>query len=993
MGSNFTSLTVEWFDESDGYSTNEDITADTVSIPLFTDTGSGEINEAELVISAKGGKHLTTGSSIFDKFDRIRIRITDLDSNNYDRYFEIQDIIPSQSKTEGSLVTLVCLGIEYHTQYIHYARRDWFENAFDAAQKIGDLYEANNGSRQPLIDRHDEVYTTGNMYGNALPTFTNNHYEFGTAEDSCYNRWLDIIDLLGGAATSGGVGDFYDITFDTTGVNGINMALFVSGARNFDGNDPTNDASGVVIENTDSINVSEQEGGISNPTGTKVAAWGSPTHGSLPLGTAKYRANELEFIFRPQWKTGIDYVVGAKVLDVATGKHYECATAHTSGTFATDLSGGNWTLIDFSSEFGDSVQYSEWTDDKAKLWANAGADPDAVSATPAWASSTVYTIGDLVTNGGNSYVCIESNTSTGSFATDLAAGEWEEVDYELLGNGAAFFDSNIVVKDDGVMFRTWVNEVVGDTDYDTINDATLSTEYGHTASAHRPIGHRILNVSDTTLSGKDTRGKNFVDAICQWTNARAQGDNGQWEVIYEQPTASLDQMQVFDIKNRKIWEWNNGTTEWEDKTNPTETIHGDSITTRNDECAHEWKSIYNIAGSDSRVTTQSTTPFNEDANDFATNIKSAVEVCYEFAATPFDFISSSADSKKGAWLNFGFPFPVSTYNSIGEGVGDIFGGGTNEQTTLVTQPSLLDTQNMSFTPTGLTGFNQTDSEALGPITSLSFNTRLKITGLGGQVLGGAATGRCTLIDTKDNVVVQDFEIKFTDGNNWQSINLAISGFSIYRGRVPKNWWLRTAGAVTGIEIPISELDVQDVFNFNEIKYVLFQIQDFYDEEGRFDPQNDFLEVSNTGAGTFTGGQIRWAIDAFHFKKRLLAITGQPSVQNLEPKFLQRPNIISYTQLLNEAKSELEIQQFRKKVFNFQTSGKSMFDIPFGATFFLKNTELINDASYTETSLGADDGTAGTIRLVAKRIEYHLTKPSAGPGGITRSIKGVRRFTV
>ena len=61
--------------------------------------------------------------------------------------------------------------------------------------------------------------------------------------------------------------------------------------------------------------------------------------------------------------------------------------------------------------------------------------------------------------------------------------------------------------------------------------------------------------------------------------------------------------------------------------------------------------------------------------------------------------------------------------------------------------------------------------------------------------------------------------------------------------------------------------------------------------------------------------------------------------------------------------------------------------------YLKNTEIINDADYDETSLGAGNGTAGTSRLVAKRIEYHLTKPSVGAGGITRSIKGVKRFTV
>lgn len=1012
MGSNFTGLVVKWYDESNGYSgSGTDITTDVLAIPLFTDTGSGEVNEAEIVLSAKGGAYITTGNKI-DKFDRIRIQVSDIASspNSYDRYFEVTDIIPSQSKTEGTLLTLICVGIEYHTQVIHYARRDWFENAFDIAQKIGDSYEANNGTRQPTISRHNSTYSTVNKYGNELPNWTNNHYEFGAQEDSCYNRWMDLITLLGGAVTNGGVGDFFDLGFDTSGVNDIDFALFVSGARGFDGNNPSNDTSAVTIENTTSINVSEQEGGILNPTGTKVAAWGSPIHGSLPIGYSKYAANELEFAFRPQWKTSTLYKVGAKIIDIATGKHYEVPVGeeHTSGTFSTDLSAGKWAIIDYSSEFGDDIQYSEWTDDKAALWANAGVDPDGTTAIPAWSSGVAYTIGDLVSNSGSQYVATKKHTS-GVFNDDLTDEKLELVDSALKGNGASFFDANIVIRDDGVMFRTWVNEVVGDTDYDTISDASLSNEYLHLDGfiPANPPGHRILNVSNTFFTESiDNRGRSFENAILRYTNAKTVGDSGQWEVMYEQPTDKLNKMQVFDIKDRKIWEWDNASSKWTDKTNvtagagtpvePTSKTYPVGTGARNDECAHEWKSIYNIQGSDPRPTQQNTTPFNEDSDDYDVNIRSAVEVCYQFTNMANDFISSTADTKKGAWINFGFPFPVSTYNGIGEGVGDIYGGGTNQDLTFRnTQPSLLDKENMSFTPTGLLGFNQTDSESLGPLSSLSFNMRVSIDDVNGNKLGGIAKMKCFMIDNHDNIVTQDFDIKFTDyigtGRGFFTVNLPFSAFTGYRGREPKNWALRWGSTILGIEIPIQELDVQDVFNDHEIKYIGFQFDDFYDDEGRFDPQRNLQDMTNTGTFVAGGGTIRLAVDAFHFKKVLLAITGQPTVQNIEPQFLQRPNIMSYTQLKNEVNSQLEIEQFRHKEFNYQTSGNNIFDIRFGDTHFLKNSELISDADYTESSLGAGDGTPGTIRLVAKRIEYHLTKPTQGPGGITRSIKGVKRF--
>ncbi len=88
MGSNFTGLAVTWYDESNAYATSANITTDVLAIPLFTDTGSGEVNEMELVVSAKGGAYVTTGN-IIDKYDRFKIEITDkaTSANTYSRHF------------------------------------------------------------------------------------------------------------------------------------------------------------------------------------------------------------------------------------------------------------------------------------------------------------------------------------------------------------------------------------------------------------------------------------------------------------------------------------------------------------------------------------------------------------------------------------------------------------------------------------------------------------------------------------------------------------------------------------------------------------------------------------------------------------------------------------------------------------------------------------------------------------------------------------------
>ena len=270
---------------------------------------------------------------------------------------------------------------------------------------------------------------------------------------------------------------------------------------------------------------------------------------------------------------------------------------------------------------------------------------------------------------------------------------------------------------------------------------------------------------------------------------------------------------------------------------------------------------------------------------------------------------------------------------------------------------------------------------------MAFHMRVAIQDVGLNSLDGIARVRCTIYDTSDNVATQDFEIGFSNGVTWDSINLPMSGFSPYRGRTPKSYVLRGL-TIVGFELPIPELDINEQFEFHNLKLISFQIQDVYDDDGRYNPEKNMLAVSNFGITTTAGGVVRMAIDSFHFKKALLVGSGIQTTRNLEPTFLQRPNIISYNQLLNDVNTQLEIEQFKHKEFNFQTSGKDVFNMRFGDTFFLENEDLVLDTDDTTSG----ETTKKKIKLVAKRIEYHLTKPLAGSGGLTRSIKGVKRFS-
>jgi hypothetical protein len=144
------------------------------------------------------------------------------------------------------------------------------------------------------------------------------------------------------------------------------------------------------------------------------------------------------------WTTLTAYVVGNFVANGST--IYRCLTAHTSGTFATDLTALKWVAV--------SVPVLEDYDYIHRLPADylrlckTSVEPDyshkikghqlySNSATisieyiyfckdpSAWATNTAYVVGDYVLQSNTIYYCLIAHTS-GTFATDLAASKWEE---------------------------------------------------------------------------------------------------------------------------------------------------------------------------------------------------------------------------------------------------------------------------------------------------------------------------------------------------------------------------------------------------------------------------------------------------------------------------------------------------------------------------------------------------------------------------------------
>jgi len=983
MPSNFDNLVITWFDATDNYVTSASIKEDVMGLPIFTDSGSGTINSCTITVKAPYGRRITTLSPVsIDEFDRFLIFLDDIAGNTYNRYFEIQTIIPGTDKDGGTILQLECLGIEYHTQMMHFSRQFWFASASLPSRIIGDTYNDNKGSTQPLLAGHDVTYDPDTAIGNDLPIFTQAIIDYGISPAYMYDLWMDLVDRQGAAAAGGGVFDFFEAGFDTPSVNSINMRIFASGSTP---ESKTTNNTPVTIESTLEINPAEAEGDLENRTGTISYVMGDPRSGSLQFGREKYNSQIFQFTFRPQWSSTITYGVFAKVQYL--GQHYVSLQNNNINntppgpTSCTPDADSFWNQMDMSTQFGDFFQYSEWTDDKAAVILNGMAAPDQVSGP----ISGVFT-----------------------------------------STGASAFDGNIIINANG-FFRTMVDDRAS-----SVAPAKgLETEFLY-ANGLFPRGYRFLNVGDGVFSPgeKDFKGVLFKNSVVEFqTNPDPNSEQVLAFVKYTLDSSN-DKLQIASIFESKVWQWNSGPETFTDIT--TSDLGGD--------CFHQFFTIKNSTSFDPKPTETDCAKFPEvtmDGTPFDTNVDSSVEIVYDFNSVISDRITDqTAYRSHGAWFNLRFPYPVSTFNGITEGVGDIYGGGINSITDDTNEPATLDISNMGYTPSGKLGYNQSDSTRLSKLVTFSFALGLKIEGrnpFSGDLytLDGTANMRVQMGDTNDNVWSFDFEMPYTDGTKIP-IDTQISAYNVVRNNKPRYFKLNNLIDLLNPK----EIDNQNIFEQRNIKWIVIQHQDQYDEFGRFAPEGTLDDLSNTSLSASLGGRITMTIDDLHFKKALVVNTGANSIRNLEPEMIHRQDIMLFDQANEVALSQNQIEQFPHKEFDVKTTGDKIFDIRFGDSFYYKSTRLViqsdkpvsdldewssgvlykkeNDvkigtngyrALKEHTSSGGNQppnaefwstaftGTVpNTIKLVAKNIEYSLSRPPAGRGGVQRNIQGAKRLT-
>jgi hypothetical protein len=142
---------------------------------------------------------------------------------------------------------------------------------------------------------------------------------------------------------------------------------------------------------------------------------------NIQKGTINATANFLANYYTSDFILGLPYIANQNIV-VYNNKLYKCKTTVAVAISTPDIDTANWDLLgtDLSTVSPLSVKNILTTEAQlTSLLADFTVATDGYyilnRTILAWASSIAYVIGNLVTNGGNTYRCKTAHTSTGSF--------------------------------------------------------------------------------------------------------------------------------------------------------------------------------------------------------------------------------------------------------------------------------------------------------------------------------------------------------------------------------------------------------------------------------------------------------------------------------------------------------------------------------------------------------------------------------------------------
>ena len=901
---------------------NKDITNYVVSLDKATDTdvATGEIGSASLMLRSDFGEFQTEASSgntpLLDEFDELKIILTDDNNGTFSKIYEIDTILP-QKVEQGNLLQLELLARERNLQLVHISGLFFAKNTFDMVSEIFARYNSTIGTRQPQIINYD------NTAYNQVPKTTINTYDF-TTETTCFDGLITVLDMLGASIGAGGAGDFFSVTFEDNSSNEDQLIVRIFSA----GSTP---ATPVTITDALSTPVFEILGTKEAKSGTNVLVKGQENTGFLPVEFSKFIGRQEAFRLIQQYDSTQVYKqdMHAKVGTI-TYKAKQDVPINTTPPNTT-----YWDVIT-EGDFIGNIQYSPYTQDKATLWKNFGANPSAAFA-PTSLASPAFADSNLV---------IRENTTSGK-------GTWR--DWALLRAKNP-------------------------------SDIPSQYKYSGTGNAQFYDGLRVLVDSTLgtlggTFAGNDPNGTAFANRIAIY-------ENNNWFVFDPLGHGLQDWDQCAIRSEGKLYEYGRpftGTAPGQSRrgiTTGTKQWRDISGTAFGNDCFHRPKNIQNVAGlvrkilksgsTTQRYTDNSAIKITYEISPFTTPLTKILGPIGSLGASILSMMATPAFYNYGWWANFAVPYPESTYNSITESVGQLYGG--SNSTGAVKVP-FLNLYNVDHASDGKTGYNHPKCTELLQLNGLAFYFKFEIKNASDALLAfkGDIPFRVTIYDNESNVWVQDFTYRIH--GDTQFVPLFFSGFNLYRARTP--WGLNTL--INNIIVP--ELEIREIFEKRKVKLITIQMQDSYDEVGRYYPvklQNLIFDLLQSG-GTV---KMEGTIDVWSFIKQPLARsqTSTITTRNIEPRFLHQTGVSNYYQLESLAQAQLDVEQHRYEAYTIQTNGFT--NIKPGQSFVLKDANIISTSDIS--------GNSNTRKLVARKISYPVNTKSSR-GGFIRELEGVKKI--
>jgi len=879
---------------------------------LYSD---GRISTAAFTLQAEFGDFITQDNGgttpILKQYDKIRLTYTAATGDFYSKIFEIMTDLGQLSREAEYLLPLTLEGRERNFALIPFSGYfDPPEPHNEMIEKINIVYLNSKGTNQPFIF----------LNNNELPEYNPNFWDFQYI-DNCLDAIKSVIRLADQSVAAGGGGDRFAIIFEDVDKDILIFDIISQG------NNPSSET--IILTGDAVFNPIQRISKVKQPlTGTAVIARGRPGSGGTPKDGDIYRSR-LEFFQRISidqiYDDTITYAVDAfanqggivfQALNEVTGDRPPSA---------------NWQTILAEDFIGSTIQYSRFTIDKAALYRNECAFPEAAFDP-------------------------ESETSP------------KMLDYNI-------FIDDVETKRDWVHFRS-ITDIIVKTD--PRSRYLWRSDVGTNAKVFEGI--RIL--VDTSLgtpadafaednfgtgAGFDPNSRPYADNQCVFTNEK-------WFVIKEHE--DFDQtLSRFD----GLWEFNASFDvasrfPASDLANANRRLRGPSTGTPDgwknldgqflaNDCLHSPSSITNIDGL--------INPVAKGGGFYTDN--SAVRIIYEYGRKDeMDFWAKALDNIAGIitassgflgkfaisatvatfnlfttpyyanvgwWITLSAPFPVSTFNGITEEVGELYGGKTFGQ---LDAHSYFDKFNERVALSGLAGWNEEDSEELMEITGVTFLYKLDILANGTRIpFTGQIPTSYWVMDSNGTLWKNTKPYRFL--GDMQRMTFNFGDFTpVYRARSP----FGISNIVTNIIVP--ELEIRERILPARIVMQGFQLEMAYDEHGRYFP--NFIEniIKPTIFAMFSSTNITTKVefvgdfDYFQWVKTPIAIAKDESFNRIIfPEIKDYPNISNIEQLTRAALADIDVSTFQYEQYTLTQN--DVADFALQNTIYLREKFLIPDS--------------------------------------------------